>query len=353
MKPMTSKERVLTSLKWQQTDRVPIQTYLTPEIHQQLKDHFGGRDVNECLGVDFRGVGAPYQGPIRPAHDGMWYDEWGVGYINFKHEAGGTYPEAAELTLAKLQTMDDVRNYPWPDPNAHDFSGVAAACDRLKDFAVCTGGAGCPDILNGVSRGRGMEQVMIDIATRDEVGLAIIQKRIDYYYEVARRMLQAGHGKIDILCMGEDMGNQNGRMFGPRDFNDIFRPALQRYIDLAHEFGAKAMCHSCGDTHEIMPDLIAMKLDILDAMQPEPRGMDVEKIRALCKGKMAFCGLISTQDTLPFRDEAACRAEARHRLDVIAPGGGYIFAPAHCIQAGTPLVNVLAIYEEALGRKLS
>ncbi len=353
MKPMTSKERVMTSLRWQETDRVPIQTYLTPEIHQQLKDHFGGRDVYECLGVDFRTVNAPYHGPVKPRKDGIWWDEWGVGYTDFRHEAGGTYPEATILSLAKLQTMDDLRDYPWPDPDQYDYSGIEAACDRLAGFAVCCGGAGWPDILNGVSRGRGMEQVMIDIATRDAVGLAIIQRRVDYYYEVARRTLAAGRGKIDILCIGEDMGNQNGRMFGPRDFAEIFRPALQRYIDLAHEFGAKAMCHSCGDTHELMPQFIEMGLDILDAMQPEPRGMDVMKIRQACKGRLAFCGLISTQDTLPFRDEAACRAEARHRLDVIARGGGYIFAPAHCIQAGTPLANVLAVYEEALGQKLA
>jgi len=61
-----------------------------------------------------------------------------------------------------------------------------------------------------------------------------------------------------------------------------------------------------------------------------------------------FCGLISTQKTLPFGTLEDCRAEARHRLDVIAPGGGYILAPAHCIQPDTPLENVLAVYEEAL-----
>ena len=89
--------------------------------------------------------------------------------------------------------------------------------------------------------------------------------------------------------------------------------------------------------------------DVLDAMQPEPPGMDPETIRAACRGKLAFCGLISTQRTLPRGTVAECRAEARHRLDVIAKGGGYIFSPAHCIQPDTPLENVLAIYEEALG----
>jgi uroporphyrinogen decarboxylase len=141
-------------------------------------------------------------------------------------------------------------------------------------------------------------------------------------------------------------------MFSPRDFDEVFRPRLQRFFDLAHEFGAKAMLHSCGDTHEIMPTFIEMGLDILDAMQPEPAGMSPERIRELCKGKLAFCGLISTQHTLPHGTVEECRAEARHRLDVIAQGGGYIFAPAHCIQPDTPLENILAAYEEALGTKL-
>jgi len=102
-----------------------------------------------------------------------------------------------------------------------------------------------------------------------------------------------------------------------------------------------------------MPTFIEMGLDVLDAMQPEPKGMNPEKIRKICYGKLAFCGLISTQQTLPHGTVEQCRAEARHRLDVIAKGGGYIFAPAHCIQPDTPIENVIAIYEEALGHKLN
>ena len=197
-----------------------------------------------------------------------------------------------------------------------------------------------------------MEQVVIDIATRDPVGMAIIDKRVEICYQILHRALEATNSKIDIVCLGEDCGNQNGRMFSPQDFDEVFRPRLKRFYDLAHEFGAKAMMHSCGDTHELMPDFIDMGLDILDAMQPEPVGMNPETIRAMCKGKLAFCGLISTQQTLPYGNEKQCRAEARHRLDVIARGGGYIFSPAHCIQPDTPIENILAIYEEALNCSL-
>ena len=349
---MTSKERVRCSLNWQDPDRAPIQIYRTPEMDARLSAYFGGRNLLECLGVDFRGVGPTYRGRIRPPHDGIHYDMWGPGYRTVQHGESGAYQEAVVLPLADLKTMDHVERYPWPRPDDYDYSGIREQCEQVKDYAVCLGGAGDPDIVNGVSRGRGMEQVLMDIALRDEVGLAIIDKRVDLCYEVLRRGLEAARGKVDVLCLGEDCGNQNGRMVSPKDFDEVFRPRIEKFYALAHEFGAKAMMHSCGDTHDIMPTFIDMGLDVLDAMQPEPAGMDPETIRDLCKGKLAFCGLISTQKTLPYGTVAECRAEARHRLDVIGKGGGYIFAPAHCIQPDTPLENVLAVYEEALGTEL-
>jgi uroporphyrinogen decarboxylase len=350
---MTPRERVLTSLSWQEPDRPPIQLYTTPEVHEALGRHFGGRGILEALGVDLRSVGPVWRGPQKQPRDGITYDIWGTGYRHVGHGSGGAYDEAIVLPLAALTTMDDIEAYPWPDPEGFDYSTVRQQCEAAGRYAVCVGDAGMPDIVNGVSRGRGMEQVLMDIVLRDEVGLAVIDRRVDFYYEVLRRTLEAAEGAVDVVCCGEDCGNQNGRMVSPRDFDEVFVPRLKRFYDLAHGFGAKAMMHSCGDTHEIMPTFIEMGLDVLDAMQPEPPGMDPETIRRACRGKLAFCGLISTQRTLPHGTVEQCRAEARHRLDVIARGGGYIFAPAHCIQPDTPLENVLAVYEEATGTLLA
>ena len=348
---MNSKERVKISLAWKEPDRVPLQIYLTPEISQRLSEHFKGRDLLEVFGIDFRSVGPAWKGKVKEPKDGLYYDIWGTGYRRQKNEFG-VYDEAADLGLARIKTMDDLGKYPWPDINDYDFSAIEQQCGQNKDFAVCLGGAGTPDIVNGVSRGRGMEQVLTDIALEDEVGIAVIDKRVDFCYEEIKRGLQAGKGKIDIVCLGEDCGTQKRRLVSPRVFDRIFLPRLKKFYDLAHEFGAKAMMHSCGDTHDIMPTFIEMGLDVLDAMQPEPPGMDPETIRKICKGRLAFCGLISTQQTLPHGTVEDCRREARHRLDVIAKGGGYIFSPAHCIQPDTPVENILAVYEEALSCKL-
>jgi uroporphyrinogen decarboxylase len=350
---LTSKERVRLALGWQEPDRVPIQIYLTPEIEARLRAHFKRQDLLDVFGVDLRTVEADWKGDLKPNRDGIFYDVWGIGYRDAVYEFG-TYPEACDLSLARITSMDEFNAYPWPDVDDYNFSSIQAQCAQMRDFAVCVGGAGMPDIVNGVSRGRGMEQVLIDIQTDDEVGMAIIDRRVDFYYEYLKRALQAARGGIDIVCLGEDCGNQKGRMVSPSTFDRVFRPRLKKFYDLAHEYGAKAMMHSCGDTSDLQLTFIDMGLDVLDAMQPEPPGMrDIEKLRRMTHGKLAYCGLISTQDTLPHGTVDQCRAEARHRLDVIARGGGYIFAPAHCIQPDTPLENILAVFEEALGRQLS
>ncbi len=112
------------------------------------------------------------------------------------------------------------------------------------------------------------------------------------------------------------------------------------------------MMHSCGSTRALQPRLIDMGLDILDAVQPEPVGMDPAALKNDFGDRLTFCGMISTQDTLPHGSVERCRAEARHRIDVVGKGGGYIFAPAHCVQPDTPIENLLAVYEEVLEKKL-
>ena len=350
---LTSKERVKLSLSWKDADRLPHNLYTTPEIDQKLKEYFKGRDYRDVFGVDFKGIWPDYRGEESiKAENGIRYDIWGTGYRTVKNEFG-SYEEAVYHPLAELKTMDDVAKYPWPDINANDYSTMEAQCDKVKDFAICFGGEGVPGILNYISDARGRELVLMDIISGDEVGTAIIDKRVDYYYEFVKRGLEAAKGKIDIMWFGDDLCTQTGMLFPPEVFDSFFRPRLKKFYDLAHEHGAKAMMHCCGDTHELMPKFIDMGLDVLDSMQPEPKGMEPEKIRKLCKGKLAFCGLISTQVTLPRGTVEECRKEARHRIDVIGKGGGYFFCTSHCIQPDTPLENIIAVYEESFGHKIT
>jgi uroporphyrinogen decarboxylase len=353
---MTPKERVLAAIDHVQPDRPPIQVYTTPEIDQRLRDCFGARDYIEEFEVDFRTVWIRDLNETRRPEPGSGidrYDIWGTGYKDVTNAVGGTYSEAWDRPLARLKTMDEVEAYPWPDVENCNVSMIAEQIDAVKDYAVIFGWVGVADIINSTSFARGMEQVLIDIITEDEAGVSIIDRRVDYYYECVRRGLEAGNGKIDILHLGEDLGTQKGPTISPETFERFFRPRYQRYFDLAHHYGARVMLHSCGSTRMLQSRLIDIGLDVLDSVQPEPVGMDPEELKREFGERLTYCGMISTQHTLPHGTVEECRAEARHRIDVIGKGGGYIFAPAHCIQPDTPLENILAIYEEATGKRFA
>ncbi|MBI2842588.1 MAG: hypothetical protein HYX78_04235 [Armatimonadetes bacterium] len=351
---ITSKERVKLAVSHVEPDRAPIHFYAVPEIRFAIEDYFGTREIEDILQVDFRYV-SPAGGPVprspEPGSGIDKYDEWGTGYTLVPNNTGGAYYESTELPLARITSMDEALAYPWPDPNDFDYSVIPEQIERVRDYAVCVGSPRVPDIINGMGRSRGMDQVLIDIITEDEVGIALIDARVNYYYEWCKRCLEVGSGKIDILQIGEDLGNQNGPTISPACFESFFRPRLQKFFDLAHNYDAIVMLHSCGSTRLLQPQLIEMGLDILDSVQPEPVGMNPTELKAEFGDRLTYCGLMSVQSTLPHGTEEQCRAEARHRLDFIARGGGYIFAPAHNIQADTRIENILAIYEEATGLK--
>jgi uroporphyrinogen decarboxylase len=90
-----------------------------------------------------------------------------------------------------------------------------------------------------------------------------------------------------------------------------------------------------------------MGLDILDAVQPEPVGMDPAQLKADFGDKLAYCGTISTQQTLPHCSVEECRAEARHRIEVMGKGGGFILSSGCTVPANCRYENFKAMIDAA------
>jgi hypothetical protein len=86
----------------------------------------------------------------------------------------------------------------------------------------------------------------------------------------------------------------------------------------------------------------------LNPVQTSAAGMDPVRLKELCRGRLAFWGgSLDCQKTLPYGTVDEVVAGSRTHLQVFAPGGGYVFAPVHNIQAGVPPENVIAMYDTA------
>ena len=345
---MTPRERVLAALAHTQPDCTPCDYWGTPEIKEGLRKHFGVKtedDIHDRLGTDLRHVLAPYSGPELPTYDdGAFTDIWGVIRTPMANEYG-EYAEPSNLPFAAWTSVEQAEGYNWPRADCYDYDAVPALCEQYGDYAIYTGGGGFGDYINGVAFGRGVEQVLLDIALKDPVYLYIVQKRHAFFMEHTERTLRAAAGRIDLVLCGDDFGSQRGPLISPATFAEIFAPLKKEYFDMVHSYGAKITHHSCGSTVELIPQFIEIGMDSHNAIQPQAVGMNPYDLKAQFGGRLTFHGAVDVQGWLQRVSVAEVKEEVHRLMDDVGKGGGYILAPCHNIQPDTPIENALAIYD--------
>lgn len=343
---MNSRQRVLAAVNYEPFDRFPCHYYGTPEIHRDLMEALGLPDkksIYDYFGTDLRHVSPDYIGPkLRRFEDGSVEGLHGERYknVSFGH---GTYPETVYLPFENVDDPAALDDFRFPSADWYDYSGIKDKCLALDGYAIEIEGAGTPDFINSIGRYRGVEKVMMDIALEDPVFLALVKRRFDFLYEKTERTLKAAEGLVDIVGLGEDLGDQNGLLISPGSYKSLFRDMHKAFIDLAHKYNAKAMMHCCGSCRKLIPEFIEMGLDILEVVQVDTAGMDIRELHSEFYGRLSFCGSISVQHTLPFGTVEDVVREVELRKKLFAKGG-MIIAPTHHIQAGTPVENILAMY---------
>jgi hypothetical protein len=187
--------------------------------------------------------------------------------------------------------------------------------------------------------------------------------RRDYVYEVFDRQCEIALGNLDkmyaavgdrvaaVFVTGTDFGTQKGPFMSTRAYRDLYMPFHRRVNDWVHANTAwKTFIHTCGSVIALLPDLVEAGFDILNPVQCSAAGMDPIVLKRRFGHQITFWGGgIDTQGTLPFGTPDQVQQEARERIEVFAPGGGFVFNAIHNIQARVPVENLLALFEAVKG----
>jgi len=351
-------------------DFAPCDYFATPEIHQALLAHFGVTSVPrtpallstplggpgdnllpERLGTDIRYLAPPYIGPPLPAFDdGSSIDLWGIRRRPMPNQYG-EYAEPVGTPYAAWTSVEQAASFRWPNPDWFDYDAVPALCAKYPDKAIAAGSFGVQDFINGVAFGRGVEQVLVDIASEDPVYLYIVEQRQRFYLEYIERILTAAQGRIDLVLCGDDFGSQRGPLISPASFNRVFAPKKKEFFDMVHSNGAKVSHHCCGSSRALIPHFIACGMDALQTIQPRAAGMNPYALKAEFAGRIALHGAVDVQGWLQRASPPEIDREVNHLMDEVGRGGGFILAPCHQIQPDTPVENVLALYRAVARRR--
>ncbi|NQU42352.1 hypothetical protein HQ520_03650 [bacterium] len=350
---LSSRERVLLALAHRDTDRVPI-AMVCSGINQPtwgMLDEYlkreRGCDLRSWLDsmLDIRAVAPRYVGPpLKPDTD-----FWGVRRKRVQF-GDGSYNEIDHYPLAAATTIDDLKRHTWPRTDWFDYEMLPEEIDRLhRDGGPRAIMALNCNVFESSWYMRGFEQALMDLAVEAELFDFILGKVADFFLEHARRTLEAARGGIDLIFTADDIGHQGGLLMSLDMWEKHIKPHHAPINRQIHELGARVIYHTDGAVMDAVPGLIDMGIDVLQALQFDAAGMDPRRLKETYGRQLCFEGGVSVQKTLPFGTADEVRAEVQNLITILGRQGGYILGPSHVIQAGTPVENILAMFDTALG----
>jgi uroporphyrinogen decarboxylase len=262
--------------------------------------------------------------------------------ITFPLEKYNTLSESLKY-LTRVDWLEYIsglrRNLEEQIRNVGDFCGIA---DRNT--------AG---LTENSLRIRGYEKWYIDTLLDpegvEELLDIIVEDKIRYWDVLIDWVIETGnHDKIQVISECDDLGSQTSTILDPSLLRQIVIPRYTRIFSHIKKRlpNVKIFMHSCGSIREIIPDLIDAGMDILNPVQFTAKGMELKLLKKDFGDVLTFWGGgIDTQSTLNKGTPQQIKDEVKRIIDIMAPGGGFVFAPVHNIQNDVPAKNFWAMWE--------
>lgn len=247
--------------------------------------------------------------------------------------------------FATCETEADVeRAFTWPNPDEFDLAPFLDELKRAKGYYRFSGNLSMFWHGNGFNGFGGMQAYFEKMCTHPEVVHAVHRRANDYYLRLNRRFFRLAGATLEAYKVSHDLGTQLNLMMSPAMLDEFVFPYIKEEVDLAHEFGHKALLHCCGAIRPILPRIIEIGVDLLHPIQAEAAGMDAESLVPF-KDQLTFVGGISMQKLLVQGTPKQIRAEVFRVAKLLGP---LVISPSHeALLPDAPPENVDALARAA------
>jgi uroporphyrinogen decarboxylase len=326
----------------------PVQQIVTPveETLQYLKS-------------DTRRIGArriPDYEKIVKVNNGIWElsDVWGCTWK--MDENKDFYFNQYSFPLEQYGSIDEgLKNWKSPDPEIHSDiirMDLADQIINIGDYGVIAD-RNCAGLTETSLRIRGYQNWYLDTMT-DPAGVEklfdiITEYKLEYWNLVIDWLIEKNlQDRVNVFSECDDLGTQTSTLLEPAYLRKTVIPRfgyIWNYIKkrLPH---VKIFMHTCGSVRVLLPDLIEAGLDIYNPVQFTAANMELEGLKKDFGNDLVFWGGgVNTQSTLKNASPDKVSDEVKRILDIMAPGGGFVFAPVHNIQEDVPPENFWAMWD--------
>jgi len=383
------RERLLTALRHREPDRIPFDlgstqvTGIHVVAYRRLRPALGlpstpagadspaprlcdyiqqlalpDDDVIERLGVDVRGLFPlnSHNWNVRDEEAGdywVYHDEWGITHR--RPRPAGLYYTIVQSPLDRPDlTAQDIARHPWPD--MADLRRIAGLREQAESYRAAGYAVVLKDPFAGLfemaQRLVGMERCLMMMATDKKLVGALFDQLLALKLAFWEQALPRLGDVVDVVAQFDDYGTQTSQLISPRMFREQLKPRLRVLFERVRQLAPQVIrfFHSCGNVRPLIPDLIEIGVEALNPVQIGAAGMEPAGLKRDFGDALAFWGGgVDTQGVLVTGTPQQVRDDVRRNIEVLAPGGGYVFSAVHNIQADVPPQNLIAMREALSG----
>jgi len=406
---MTPRERIRAAIEHSEPDRVPVDLGATPssgisaiaynrlkntirlapgptrvyDVVQQLAqpdeavlDHFriDVVDVGRAFNTDDGGWyditlndGSPAQYPawFRPVRrdDGSWiahatdgtpiaempeaspfFDQICFPYVDGYPDDLGGLPDAMGKVLWAA-----FAHSPWHQVNDEAFwDNLRQGTLKLReetDRALMIN-VGC-NLFEWGTFLRRMDNFLMDLVLDPGNVERLVDALFQLHMITLERVCRAVGDVVDLVRFGDDLGMDSGPFMSPDLYRNLFKPrheAMCEYVKANSDM--HTFLHSCGSIHTLIPDLMEAGFEVLNPVQTSCRDMDPRRLKQEFGREVTFWGGgCDMREILNRATPRQVKAHVLERLEILSPGGGFVFNTEHNILPEVPAENIVAMAE--------
>jgi len=406
---MNSRERVLTSLNYKQPDKVAVDfgghrsSGIMIQAYKNLREYLGlpaseifvhdfiqqlvivEDDVLDIVGSDVIEMG--HDLIEIPSYWKDWETQDGIkckipAYIDVKKTNDGyvIYDELKDsISIQKNGCLyfEQLRE-PYRDSDEEEFDNLENDLKKVMWFSINTPpypvpldgegkkiwretarklrnrtdkaiyglfGAGLFEIGQ---RAFGIDEFMCEMALNPERVHRFLDKMLEYHLKSLQKYLDAVGDYIDVISFGDDLGMQSGTQISPKMFKEFFKPRYEILWNYHKKMypNIKTNLHSCGSIYAFMEDLIDDGLDSVNPVQISAKNMEPQRLKSEFGGRISFWGGgCDTQQVLRIGSIDEIKDHVKRNLEILAPGGGFVFQQVHNVMADVRPEALMAMFE--------
>ncbi len=350
-KNMTSRDRVLTTLKGGIPDRIPwMEMRIEPSIQKAVmggRRDFTPEELCDALGVDCFGITPLTPPPLvdrqtlnTPEYKKkVWYDpplpscrfypphiaEEGISATN-----GRTYIEHPLLrTPADLRLFDAY----LPDPDdPRPYEKIQDWLARNKGSHAYMAGIkiGGEDTINCM----GLDTAALAVYDDPQFLRDVVWRYTEWCIRVIEHVNELD---VDFVVALNDMADSHGPWFSPDVFREFFLPPLR---EAARHIKKPWVYHSDGNMETMLPDVLPLGMNAIHPIQPP---MDIARVKKNVGDQVTLVGNVDIIETLVSAPPDVVDQRVRDLISVAAPGGRYMISSCPILADFCSVDNIKAM----------